>query len=187
MLLAGDELGRTQHGNNNGHCQDNELSWLHWPADQDGTGSALTEVVRQLIRLRADQPVLRRRRFFTGRTGQGAPARLGDIGWLTPAGAPMTEEDWATSFAKSLAVFLNGDAISEPGSRGEPIEDDSFLLLFNAAEREVDFTIPPAGYGEQWVLVLDTADPWPSGAAAAVKPGDVLAPAGHSLRVLRRA
>jgi isoamylase len=195
MLLAGDELGRTQDGNNNAYGQDNELSWLHWPdpspaagipADRSGTGCVLAAVTRQLIRLRADHPVFRRRRFFTGPTGLGAGVHLGDIGWLTPSATPMTEDDWSAGFAKSLAVYLNGDAITEPGPRGEVITDDSFLLLFNAAEHDVDFTVPSADYGEQWVTVLDTADPLPSEDPPAVKPGEKLALIYHSLRVLRR-
>jgi len=184
MLLGGDELGRTQRGNNNAYCQDNDLSWLHWPdvagheKDQATAGTSVFAVARQLIRLRADHPVLRRRRFFTG------PA---DIGWLTPAGTPMTDDDWAAGFAKSLAVFLNGDAISEPGPHGERETDDSFLLLFNAAEHDVDFTIPAAGYGEQWAQELDTAEPIPAPSELGlVKHGDAVTLVSRSLRVLRR-
>ncbi|HXW43139.1 MAG TPA: glycogen debranching protein GlgX [Streptosporangiaceae bacterium] len=193
MLLAGDELGRSQHGNNNCYCQDNELSWVHWPAGPGdtapvtGTGGVLADFARQLIRFRADHPVFRRRRFFTGPTGQGASAHLGDIGWLTPAGIPMTDADWDTEYAKSLAVFLNGEGITEPGPHGEPITDDSFLLLINAAEQAVEFTIPAPGYAEQWITVLDTADPWPAGEPQAVKAGDTLLLDEHSLRVLQRA
>ncbi len=194
MLLAGDELGRTQHGNNNGYCQDNELSWVHWPADagssagrqhSEETWPSIYPFVRSLIRLRADHPVFRRRRFFTGEAGRGTRDHLGDIAWLTPGGAEMTDGDWAAGFAKSLAVFLNGDAISEPDPRGERIGDESFLLLFNAAEHGVEFTIPE-GYGEEWALELDTADPCPPGDNAMVKPGDILTLPGRSLRLLRR-
>jgi isoamylase len=194
MLLAGDEFGRTQHGNNNAYCQDNELSWQHWPAeltrpnlagDQTGTGHDLPDFTRRLIAFRAQHPVLRRRRFFSGPTGHGTG--LGDIAWLTPAGAPMTEQDWATGFAKSLAVFLNGDAISEPGVRGEPIVDDTFLLLINAAEHGVEFAIPDAQYGERWVTEIDTADPRSEPDADAAKPGDCMVLPDRSVRILRRA
>jgi isoamylase len=185
MLLGGDELGRTQHGNNNAYCQDNEMSWVRWPdaarqnEDQNVTGTPVLAVARQLIRLRAEHPVFRRRRFFTG------PA---DIVWLTPAGTPMTDEDWAAGFAKSLAVLLNGDAISEPGPHGERLTDDSFLLLFNAAEHDVNFTIAPASYGEQWAHELDTAEPLRTPSELArVKHGDVVTLASRSMRVLRRA
>jgi glycogen operon protein len=187
MLLGGDELGRTQDGNNNAYCQDNDLSWVHWPGEdaaganhyERGTGTPALALARQLLRLRADHPVFRRRRFFTG------PA---DIGWLTPAGAPMTDEDWAAGFAKSLAVLLNGDAITEPGPRGERVTDDTFLLLFNAAEHDLDFTIPQASSGEQWVHEVDTAEPLPgSSEQSPVKAGDVLTLVSRSMRVLRRA
>ena len=192
MLLAGDELGRTQQGNNNGYCQDNELSWLHWPADagthqqSDETWPSLHPFVRSLIRLRAEHPVFRRRRFFTGEAGRGVRDHLGDIAWLTPGGAGMTDGDWDAGFVKSLAVFLNGEAISEPDPRGERITDDSFLLLFNAAEHGVEFTIPE-GYGEEWSLELDTAEPMPSEDGTMVKAGDMLTLAARSLRLLRRA
>src|SRR3984885_14518928 len=169
MLLAGDELGHTQHGNNNAYCQDNELSWLQWPfselqpgylsiSDSAGLASIQADFTRQMIRLRADHPVFRRRRFFAGPTGKGTAAQ-GDIAWFRPDSSLMEEADWETGFAKSLTVFLNGNAITEPGPRGEPITDDSFLLLFNAAEHDVEFIIPPPEYGERWVTELDTAVP----------------------------
>ena len=113
---------------------------------------------------------------------------MGDIAWLTPAGTEMTDEDWNAGFAKSVTVFLNGNAITEPDVRGERITDDSFLLLFNAAEHDLDFAIPAAGYGEHWMLELDTADPQPSpGDPAIVKPGESVTLASRSLRLLRRA
>jgi isoamylase len=197
MLLAGDELGRTQLGNNNAYCQDNEMSWLHWPApdldkETEGTGSSLYAFARTLIRLRADHPLFRRRRFFTGEPDHadaghdGEP--VGDIAWLTPAGTEMTSEDWNAGFAKSVTVFLNGNAISEPDMRGERITDDSFLLLFNAAEQDLDFTIPAACYGEHWALELDTAESRPPPEdPAVVKPGDSIRLISRSLRLLRRA
>jgi isoamylase len=197
MLLGGDEFGRTQDGNNNCYCQDNELSWLHWPAgpgpatgiqtNRPGTGPSLDSFVRTLIRLRAEHPVFRRRRFFAGEAGHSRPDHLGDIRWLTPAADEMTGEDWAAGFAKSLTVFLNGDAITEPDPRGQRITDDSFMLMFNAAEHDLDFTVPAAEFGEQWLTEIDTAEPQPPpGGAATVKPGDRLALASLSLRLLRR-
>jgi isoamylase len=197
MLTSGDELGRTQHGNNNCYCQDNELSFVHWPAsavtggpgpDKLGTGPSLLTFVRSLIRLRADHPVFRRRRFFTGGSGRGRADHLGDIAWLTPGGQDMTDEDWTAGFPKSLVVFLNGDAISEPDQRGERITDDSFLLLFNAAEHDLDFTIPQPGYGERWTQELDSADAQPPpGGSVVVKAGDIVTLTSRSLRLLRRA
>jgi isoamylase len=198
MLLAGDEFGRTQGGNNNAYCQDNGTSWLHWPAepavatsfetDRQGTGPSLHSFLRMLIGLRAEHPVLRRRRFFTGEAGRSRPDHLGDIRWLTPAADEMTDSDWTAGFAKSLTVFLNGDAISEPDQRGQRITDESFLLMFNAAERDLDFTIPSAEFGEQWLSLIDTADPQPvPGDRLSVKPGDALTLTSRSVRLLRRA
>ena len=155
MLLHGDELGRTQHGNNNAYCQDNEISWVDW--DRAREFEHLTDFVVRLSALRREHPVFRRRRFFHGRQlrGQGVE----DIAWLQPSGEPMSDEDWDNGYAKSLAVFLNGNGIRELDSRGERITDDSFLLLFNAHHEPMAFTLPDASYGEAWTVVLDTAAP----------------------------
>jgi glycogen operon protein len=197
MLLAGDELGRTQQGNNNAYCQDNELSWVHWPpaagpGGGEPPGDDLLGFTRTLIKLRTDHPVLRRRRYFRGqeavRGRRGGPDRLSDIAWFTPAGEEMTDDDWAAGFAKSLSVFLNGDAISEPGPRGERIADDSFLLLFNASELDLEFCIPPQRYGEQWLKVLDSAVPLSALAdTPAAKPGDGVPVPSRCLQVFSRA
>jgi len=150
MLLAGDELGRTQQGNNNAYCQDNEVSWVDWEAA--GKHADLLEFTRDLIALRRDHPVFRRRRFFSGELGGQR-----DISWLTPAGTEMTEADWRATYARSLAVLLNGEAITEAGPRGEAITDQSFLLLFNAYSEPVTFTLPATAGG--WQVVVDTAEP----------------------------
>src|SRR5688572_30684141 len=122
MLLGGDEIGRTQGGNNNGYCQDNEISWFDWEnADQ-----MMLAYTRWLIGFRRDHPVFRRRRFFEGRPIKGVP----DIGWFAPDGSEMSQDDWDKGFAKSLGVFLNGDAIASVDDQGEPVSDDSFLILF---------------------------------------------------------
>ncbi|MBO0771662.1 MAG: glycogen debranching protein GlgX [Actinobacteria bacterium] len=182
MLPAGDELGRSQQGNNNAYCQDNEISWIRWP-DLD---PRLLEFTRLLIRLRAGHPVFRRRRFFRGRPIRGRRDQPGDIAWFTPAGTEMTSQDWEAGFAKSLTVFLNGDAISEPGTRGERITDTSFLLLFNASEQDLTFTIPPAGYGTLWSRIIDTALPEPpAGQLQVAKPGDRVPLPSRSAQVLR--
>jgi glycogen operon protein len=185
MLLAGDEMGRTQRGNNNAHCQDNEISWVDW-AVRSEDDTELLDYVRALIKLRAEHSVFRRRRFFRGQAIRGR-RRLGDIAWFTLAGEEMTDHDREAGSAKSLTVFLNGRAISEPDPRGERIQDDSFLLLFNASEQDLAFTIPPRRYGQRWARALDTARP----AAdfehdTAVKPGDVITVINHSLQVLSR-
>src|SRR5579875_1355620 len=181
MLLSGDEMGRTQRGNNNAYCQDNEISWVGW-SGRTQHDEELLEFTRWLIKLRADHPVVRRRRFFRGRGGQP-----GDIAWLTLAGEEMTDDDWDAGFAKSLTVFLNGEAIGEPDRRGTPIRDDCFLMLFNASEQELEFVIPPRRYGRRWVRVLDTAAPLPlPEQEATVKPGDVLTVISRSVQLLRR-
>ncbi len=156
MLLAGDEFGRTQNGNNNAYCQDNPISWVDWSLAT--TEADLLEFVRELSRLRREHPVFRRRRFFHGRHGTDGK---GDIVWLTPSGREMSEEDWRLGYAKSLMVYLNGQAITEPGPRGERITDDSFLLLINAHYEDLPFTLPQADFGAKWETVLDTADEGP--------------------------
>ena len=176
MLSHGDEIGRTQQGNNNAYCQDNEIAWVHWEDSGD------MEFVRLLSRLRHDHPVFRRRRFFTG-TGRGAAA---DIAWLTPAGESMTDQDWNVGFAKSLGVFLNGDAITEPDPRGRRVRDDSFLLLVNAGSEPVEFTLPGAEYGERWEFALDTAEPGTVGDRPRLKARDVVPVGDRALLVLRR-
>ena len=185
MLLAGDEMGRTQQGNNNAYCQDNEISWVDW-AVRSEDDQELLEFVRRLIRLRAEHAVFRRRRFFRGQSIRGRQ-RLGDIAWFTLAGEEMTGHDWDAGFAKSLTVFLNGRAISEPDRRGERIEDDSFLLLFNASEQDLTFTVPPRRYGQRWAKALDTAMPGADFELdTAIKPGDVITVVNRSLQVLSR-
>jgi isoamylase len=148
MLLAGDEIGRTQGGNNNAYCQDNEVSWVDW--SQATAEHELLEFTEKLARLRHEHPVFRRRRFFKG---------AADIMWLTPAGKEMTEADWRAGYAKSVAVFLNGAAINEPDPRGDPVTDTKFLLLFNAGEDPVTFTLPEMQLGGDWEVVIDTMTP----------------------------
>ncbi|MDQ3593068.1 MAG: glycogen debranching protein GlgX [Actinomycetota bacterium] len=162
MLLHGDELGRTQRGNNNAYCQDNELSWIDWShVDEE-----LLNFTSRVVALRAAHPVFRRRLFFTGATDSfGVP----DIAWLRPDGNSMGDDDWGTATVRALAVFINGQAIIGPGPRGEQIEDDSFLLLLNPGNEDVDFTLPDGQLGEGWMPVLDTADaPANADVAAAV-------------------
>ncbi|HMO10575.1 MAG TPA: glycogen debranching protein GlgX, partial [Actinotalea sp.] len=154
MVAHGDELGRSQQGNNNAYCQDNELTWVSWALDSHE--QAHLEFTRRLIRLRREHPVLRRRRFFAGLPQHGGESELGDIAWLTTAGDHMGDQDWPETYARAFQVFYNGEAIVEPDARGERIVDDSFLLLFNAAEHGVEFTLPPIEYGEKWTCVFDT-------------------------------
>jgi isoamylase len=152
MLLGGDELGRTQHGNNNSYCQDNEISWYEWnAADQD-----LLKFTRRLIELQKRHPVFRRRRFFQGKPIHGSDVK--DIAWFTPDGSEMTEENWGEGFAKSIGVFLNGEAIPSPNARGERIQDDSFYLIFNAHHESLVFILPDSNWGQKWKRVLDTQE-----------------------------
>jgi isoamylase len=164
MLLAGDELGRTQQGNNNAYCQDNELSWVDW----EGTSkhSDLLEFTRGLAELRRAHPVFRRRRFFSGEPAAGDAGGLRDIIWLAPSGAQMADRDWHDGRTMSVGVFLNGDAITEPGPRGDTVRDQSFLLLFNARGEPVTFRLPGPDYAASWQPVVDTSG-LPGGAAAA--------------------
>ena len=151
MLLAGDELGRTQDGNNNAYCQDNGLSWLDWEPGRLDPG--LLEFTRAAVRLRRRHRVFRRRTFFTGRPPAWRPGGLADIVWLTRSGLEM---GWRAPAGDCLAVFLNGDAAGEPGPDGSPA-DDSFLLLFNGGGEPVTFSLPDARFGAGWEIVLDTA------------------------------
>ncbi len=157
MLLYGDEFGRTQNGNNNAYCQDNETSWIDW--NKNSQHDVQLQFTRLLTKLRHDHPVFRRRRFFDGKPLHVAGEALRDIAWFTPSGTEMTQSDWDTGYAKSVAVFLNGDAIPSPDPRGQKVVDDSFLLLFNAADAEIDFTLPAAEYGERWEIAVDTTSP----------------------------
>jgi glycogen operon protein len=150
MLLGGDEMGRTQGGNNNGYCQDNEVSWFDWA----GADHTLLDFSRWLVQFRRDHPIFRRRRWFQGRPIRGRG--LVDIAWFRPDGEEMSDDDWQEP-ATTLGMFLNGQAIASPDSRGEHVFDDSFIVLFSAHFEPVGFTLP-ALWGERWEVVLDTAD-----------------------------
>jgi len=179
MLLHGDELGRTQRGNNNAYCQDNELSWVDWSrVDKD-----LLDFTRRLIALRAEHPVLRRRVFFTGASDEkGVP----DIAWLRTDGEPMGAEDWDRAEVRALAVLFNGHAMTEPGPRGEEIDDGRFWLLMNPGADPVEFAVPRLGEPASWTLLLDTgADPvWANDNDPAAGPGDVVRLLPHALALL---
>jgi isoamylase len=183
MICHGDELGRTQHGNNNVYCQDNELSWIDWDAARDY--DALTRFTAQLTRLRAEHPLFRRRRFFDGRPIGDAGAT--DIAWLRRDGTPMEAADWARGAPDTITVFLNGRGIHEPDALGEPIVDDSFLLLFNPLFDSVTFTMPGEAYGNSWETVIDTADPLLAAADRdrSVKPDSTVRAHAQSVLVLR--
>ena len=207
MLLHGDELGRTQGGNNNVYCQDNEISWQDW---SEATKNAdLITFTAGVSALRAAHPVFRRRRFFAGRpigrvrrpAGSPRPAAatpsgelLPDIGWFSPAGKEMTEEDWDFELGRCVGVFLNGEGIADVDTRGERVLDDSFLLWFNSYWEGVEATLPPAEFGAAWETVVDTASgevhpPTWNGEPEDIPPvaaGSVLTVPPRSLLVLRR-
>jgi glycogen operon protein len=153
MLLAGDEMGRSQGGNNNAYCQDNEISWVDW----EGADTELLAFTRRVSALRADHPVFRRRRFFEGMLVRGNGHH--DIAWHTPTGERMTEHDWQVGYARSLTVFLNGQGISTLGPRGERVVDDDFVLMVNANRDDMAFTVPDDLRTGTWRRVLDTAAP----------------------------
>ncbi|MEN8652615.1 glycogen debranching protein GlgX [Streptomyces sp. 21So2-11] len=193
MLSHGDEFARTQQGNNNAYCQDNEVSWVKWPnpdaaaGEEDGEDNTLLAFTRAMVWLRRDHPVFRRRRFFHGRPVEGTHDDLTDIAWFTPEGEEMAQPDWQAAHAKALTVFLNGHAISEPGPRGERISDDSFLLMFNASAKTLEFVVP-VNHGKQWEVVVDTARPdgVPPGTGPKVAGGEQVTMIGRSLVVLQR-
>ncbi|HVT18780.1 MAG TPA: glycogen debranching protein GlgX [Thermoanaerobaculia bacterium] len=185
MLLGGDEIGRTQRGNNNAYCQDNEISWLDWQAVDE----PLLRFTAALIGLRRRHPVFRRRHWFLGKPLTRG-ARASDIGWFRPDGARMRKADWRQGFARSLGLFLNGHGIHDLDARGQRLVDDSFYLLFNAHHEPVPFRLPVRpGWGERWLPVLDTAAPdQPEGTApeGAPAPGQQLLAAGHEVLVAGR-
>ena len=173
MLLGGDEAGRTQGGNNNAYCQDNEISWHDWEhADQD-----LLDFTRHLITVRREHPVLRRRRYLRGHPVHGSA----EIGWCKPDGAEMSDDNWDDGFARSVGLFHNGQAIADRDRRGQPVTDDSLLLLFNAHHEPISWTLPKQ-WGQYWEPVLDTSGTHPEGKPR--KAGAALPVAARSIVML---
>ena len=157
MLSHGDELGRTQFGNNNGYAQDNELTWIDW----DAVDQPLVEFTAALARLRKDHPTFRRTRFFDGRPVKMEEGRpIPDVVWLRPDGTLMQPEDWESGFGRTIGIFLNGRGIRERDKWGEEITDRHFIVLFNAGDEPVDFKIPAPRYGPEWDVMVDTAGEW---------------------------
>jgi glycogen operon protein len=194
MLLGGDELGRTQGGNNNAYCQDSPVSWYHW----NSVDEHLLDWTQRLIALRQAHPVFRRRRFFQGRPlrrpGPDTPEpefdHLPDIAWFRPDGGEMTDSDWEVGYAKSLAVYLNGTALPDPDIHGRPLVDDSFYLLFNAWDEEIDFHLPAPAWTALWDVALDSGDVLASDVwrpAARFRAGHAVRVTGHRLVVLQSA
>ncbi|GAA2961442.1 glycogen debranching protein GlgX [Microbacterium schleiferi] len=179
MLLHGDELGRTQRGNNNGYAQDNEITWIDW----EHVDASLIDFTSALARLRRDHPTFRRRRFFDGRPVRREEVeRIPDIVWLRPDGTQMQPEDWDSGFGRSIGVFLNGNGIRERDRRGEPITDRHFLVLFNAGDEPVEFRLPDVDFSPNWDVLVDTAGTLAN--TEPVHPGAVLDLAAKSVVVL---
>ncbi|AWB81604.1 glycogen debranching enzyme GlgX [Corynebacterium yudongzhengii] len=184
MISHGDEMARTQNGNNNVYCQDNELAWMDW--DQLEENKALHDFAKRLISIRQRHPVFRRRRFLEGGP-LGSDVRERDIAWLVPSGELMVQDDWDFAFGKALMVYLNGNAITEPDERGQQVVDDSFILMFNAHYEAIEFTLPPRKLGAKWQLVIDTTEAtgYPLDAAILEAEGTLTVPA-RSTMVLKQ-
>jgi isoamylase len=179
MLLGGDELGRSQQGNNNAYCQDNEISWFDWGAIDE----SLLAFTRRVIAIQAEHPVFRRRRWFKGRPVRGAG--ITDIAWFRPDGAEMSDDDWQQDHAKCFAVFLNGDALRDVNEDGDVVRDDSVLLLFNEHHESVPFTMPSERFGAVWHAVLDTSSA-AGESAAEIPAGETVEVSGRAVVVLAR-
>jgi isoamylase len=176
LLLGGDELGRTQNGNNNAYCQDNEISWVDWSA----VDSDLLSFTRSLVTFRRSHPVFRRRRFLTG-------AEADELGWFTPAGTAMTQGDWADPNALAIGIYLDGSDDPDEAPDGTPLLDDDFLVLVNAWWEPLDFTVPPTRAGQAWLEEIDTYDPAAPARAAGSRwqAGDKITVGPRSVSVLR--
>ena len=181
MLLGGDEFGRSQRGNNNAYCQDNEISWLDW----DNVDTEQLEFTRKIIEFYKQHPVFRRRRWFQGRSIRGND--VSDLAWFRPDGEQMSDEDWGASFAKSLGVFISGDEIPSLDAAGRRIQDDSFYVIFNAHWEPVEFTLPSDRWGQGWNRVLDTSNGVPTEDEWQRAAGTRINIESRSLVVMRRA
>jgi isoamylase len=182
MISHGDEIGRTQGGNNNVYCQDSEIAWMDWSLCE--TNADLVTFARTVTALRKDHPVFRRRRFFDGKLIRSGDEEIRDIAWLTTAGVPMTSQDWNSGF-QCVAVFLNGEAIPAPDARGERVVDDTFLLCFNAHSDPVEFMAAEGDYAAEWTAEIDSAVST-GRSELVVKAGDTFNVQGRSIIVLRK-
>ncbi len=180
MLLAGDEFGHTQQGNNNAYCQDNELTWLDWNNKDDD----LFRFTSRLIRFRKEHQIFQRRRWFQGRSVRGRG--VDDIVWLRADANLMSDEDWDVSFARSVAILLNGDAIASKDRRGARVRDSTYYLMFNGHYEALAFTLPSAQYGKRWRQVFDTASGKFEGRRKISRPGEETSLEARSVRVLQR-
>ncbi len=180
MICGGDEMGRTQHGNNNAYAQDNEISWTSWELDE--RDRELLEFTRRVARIRREHPTFRRRRFFRGRRIRGSDVR--DLVWLSADGTEMADEEWNTGYVRCFGMALGGEAMEEWNERGEQVRDANFLLLFNADGASIGFTVPDFARGRRWGLVFDTAQPELEEGARTFADGETLAIEGRSMMLL---
>ena len=183
MLSHGDEIARTQGGNNNSYCQDNEISWMDWELKKDQKD--ILEFTTELIKIRKEHPVVRRRRFFKGDASHGGESEVGEIEWFRPDATPMEDEDWNEWFARAVMVFLNGDHIAEPDRRGNPVKDDDLLVAFNASDSDIEFTVPEGDHHEPWTLLIST-DPSQKKSLKPLQAGDSFMAISRSITVLIR-
>jgi isoamylase len=181
MLLGGDEINRSQRGNNNAWCQDSELSWFHWSVD--GDAAALREFTRRLIRLRREHRTFRRESFLRGQEVDGS--ELPDVWWFRTDGRRMTGRDWEHG-EPVLGMFLNGNAILTPGPHGEEVVDDTFILLFNANGEHREFKLPRRRMATRWELELCTADPDAQPGSTGYDAGALIDVTAHSITILKR-
>ena len=181
MITAGDEVGRTQNGNNNAYCQDNEINWHDWYWGDERW--ALLNFTKKMIRMRQDHPIFRRRDFFHGVLVGDSGRR--DVSWLAPDGHEMAVEEWEKEFARCLGMRLNGEGLPETDIRGRELHDDSFLVLFNAHHDAIDFALPQLPDGWGWRTDIDTSfvDGTPSGEVST--PQGTYPLQGRSLAILR--
>jgi glycogen operon protein len=182
MITMGDEMGRTQRGNNNAYCQDNEISWVDW--DLDAEKRALLQFTRHLLAIRREHPVFRRRNFFSGERVAGVK----DIGWIRPDGAEMTAEDWTNPVRAAIGMAIHGERTGLVDDAGVPIRDESFLLLLNASNRALSWKTPDGAWGLEWEIVIDTAESpeLSSRALARVRAGETVEVAPHTFTLLVR-
>ena len=176
MLLGGDEMGRTQGGNNNAYCQDNEITWFDWA----GADTALRDYTKTLIAFRRAHPVFRRRRFLAG-------AEATELQWFTPAGTPMNSGDWADPNARAIAIYLDGSDDADRAEDGTPLLDDDFLVLVNSWWEPLGFTLPGTRPGAEWHAEIDSYDPAAPAGAAKHHAGDQVTVGPRSVAVLRAA
>ena len=181
MLVAGDELGRTQHGNNNAYCQDNELSWINW----DKADHELLDFTKKLVQLYKSHPVFSRRRWFQGYPIKGIGVE--DIAWFLPEGTEMNEDNWKNDFAKSLAVYLNGQGLRSVDEKGNKITDNNFYIIFNAYHDEIEYKLPPKKYGQQWEKLIDTFEGFIGDNGPKYNAEDQIKVNGRSVILLRQA